>query len=46
MIVILHACTIQKDYERKVMKRKIKDYGLLSRNVNMGYCSGFCMNAS
>ena len=46
MLAILHACTMQKIGERKVMQRKIKDGGPLLTNVTIGRCSGYCLNAS
>ena len=44
--VILNACTMSQICERKVIQRKIKCCGLVSKNVTIGYCAGYCIGAS
>ena len=38
--------TIQEAYERKVTQRKIKHCAPPSISINIGYCTGFCINGS
>ena len=46
MVVILNACTLEEICERKVIQRKINHCGLVSKNVTIGYCAVYCVDAS
>ena len=45
-VIIINTYIAQESCERKVMEVKIKRHGCVSINVNIGYCSGYCMSAS